>query len=262
MVTGLRPLFVTITWGAGGSTSSKSLELAEIVQRQLDIPTCLHLTCTNMKRKVLDEALEACKELGVKNILALRGDSFKEEYQEEDSTETQEQEFQWAIDLVKYIRKKHGNYFCIGVAGYPEGHTDESHPEAGKQSVEHDLPYLVDKVEAGADFIMTQLTYDLDAYARYESRLRNHEHKGKKVFEGIPIIPGLMPVQSYQIMKRITKLSHAKIPAPISDRIERVRTDDEAVKKVGIDVLTELVDGIKKLPQPQGLARGLHFYTL
>ena len=262
MAAGLRPLYVSVTWGAGGSTSSKSLELAEVCQRQLGLPTLLHLTCTNTRRKTVDEALEVCKELGVRNILALRGDPPREEYKEEDLAAPPQQEFEWAIDLVRYIRKTHGDYFCVGVAGYPEGHCDENHPEAGKQSVEHDLPYLADKVEAGADFIMTQLTYDINAYTDYERRLREYEHNGKKVFEKVPVIPGLMPVQSYQIVKRITKLSHAKIPAAISDRIEKVKTDDEAIKKVGVDIISELVEGIKNLPRSNGLARGLHFYTV
>jgi methylenetetrahydrofolate reductase (NADPH) len=257
MTAGLRPLFVTVTWGAGGSTASKSLELAEVCQRQLGIPTVLHLTCTNMRKQTVDEALQVCKELGVRNILALRGDPPREEYRDESSEEDTSTDFVWAIDLVRYIRKTHGDYFCIGVAGYPEGHADESHPEPGKQSVERDLPYLVKKVKAGANFIMTQLTYDIDAYGKYEERVRAEEG-----LQQIPIIPGLMPMQSYSIVTRITKLSHAKLPPAIAMRIEQVKGDDEKVKIIGVDVLTELVEAIQKLPQPKGLARGIHFYTL
>ncbi|OCT52671.1 Methylenetetrahydrofolate reductase 1 [Cladophialophora carrionii] len=274
MATALRPLFVTVTWGAGGSTATKSLELAELCQRQLGLTTVLHLTCTNMKKDMVDEALEAAKEIGIRNILALRGDPPREEYKDATSVGETEggsggagtgsnEEFTWAIDLVRYIRRKHGDYFAVGVAGYPEGHADESHPEQGKQSVEHDLPYLVGKVSAGADFIMTQLTYDMDAYRKYEDRLRNYaDPAGRRVFAKIPIIPGLMPIQSYQIIKRITKLSHAKLPEDISKRIEAVKSDDEAVKKVGVDVLSELVEQMKTLPQPDGVPRGFHFYTL
>lgn len=216
---------------------------------------------------MVDEALDACKELGIRNILALRGDPPREEYREESpprrSRERTQDEFVWAVDLVKYIKRKHGEYFSVGVAGYPEGHADESHPEAGKQSVEHDLPYLVEKVLAGADFIMTQLTYDIDAYASYEKRLRNFKtDDSQRPFERIPIIPGLMPIQSYQIVKRITKLSHAKIPKDIADRIEAVKDDDNAVKKAGVNIMSEIVDQIKALPQPEALPRGLHFYTL
>lgn len=253
----LRPLFVTVTWGAGGSTALKSLELAEICQRQLGLTTCMHLTCTNLSRALVDQALNDAKALGVRNILALRGDPPRSEEYHMDDQEDSNREFTWAIDLVRYIRKVHGDYFCIGVAGYPEGHADESHPE--HQSVEQDLPYLLEKVKAGADFIMTQLTYDIDAYAKFETTLRSHP---SGIFASIPIIPGLMPIQSYQILKRITNLSHARLPPEISSRIEGVKSDDEAVKRVGVDVLSELVEGIKALPQPKSLPRGFHFYTL
>lgn len=253
----LRPLFVSVTWGAGGSTATKSLELAEICQRQLGMTTCLHLTCTNMSRRLVDEALEEAKALGIRNILALRGDPPRPEEYYEEGEEDSNKDFSYAVDLVKYIRHRHSQHFCIGVAGYPEGHADESRP--AYQSIEHDLPYLVAKVSAGADFIMTQLTYDLDAYAKYESTLRSHP---SGLFDTIPIIPGLMPIQSYSIIKRITKLAHARIRPEIMSRIEAVKSDDEAVKRVGVDVLAEIVEGIKALPQPPNLPRGLHFYTL
>jgi methylenetetrahydrofolate reductase (NADPH) len=266
MATALRPLFVTVTWGAGGSTATKSLELAEVCQRQLGLTTLLHLTCTNMRRAAVDEALESAKEIGIRNILALRGDPPREEYKETDDTgggTDSNEDFVWAVDLVRYIRGRYGDYFAIGVAGYPEGHADESNPEADKQSVEHDLPYLAEKVGAGADFIMTQLSYDINAYQAYEKRLRGYvDADGEKRFETIPIIPGLMPIQSYNIIKRITKLSHAQIPQDILQRIEAVKSDDEAVKRVGVDILGELVEQMKGLPQPERVPRGLHFYTL
>jgi methylenetetrahydrofolate reductase (NADPH) len=260
MATALRPLFVNVTWGAGGSTSAKSLELAELCQRGLGLTTCLHLTCTNMSRRLVDEALEQAKAIGVRNILALRGDPPRsEEYRDPNNPLAEEddsnKDFTWAVDLVKYIRKKYGNYFCVGVAGYPEGHSDQSHPD--DQSVEHDLPYLVEKTKAGADFIMTQLFYDVKAYEQYEKRLREHE---SGVFKTTPIIPGLMPVQSYQILRRTTKLSHAKLPEEVLKRLEAVKGDDEAVKRVGVDVLTEMIERMKGWESPG--PRGFHFYTL
>lgn len=260
MAHSLRPLFVNVTWGAGGSTSAKSLALAEVTQRELGLTTCLHLTCTNMSRKLIDEALEQAKTLGIKNILALRGDPPRsDEYRDDSLPDAEEddsnKDFTWAVDLVRYIRKQYGDYFCIGVAGYPEGHSDQSHPE--HQSVEHDLPYLVEKTRAGADFIMTQLFYDVEAYLRYEQRLRDHE---SGVFKTIPIIPGLMPVQSYQILRRTTKLSHAALPPQLLKRFEAVKGDDGAVKRVGVDVLNEIV-GRMKATKGQG-PRGFHFYTL
>jgi methylenetetrahydrofolate reductase (NADPH) len=255
----LRPLFVTVTWGAGGSTADRSIELAELCQRELGLTTCLHLTCTNMKRDMVDKALEDAKALGVRNILALRGDPPRSDYKDgngnDDGGEEGEGEFEWAVDLVRYIRKGYGDYFCIGVAAYPEGHADESHPEG--QSLEHDLPYLVEKVRAGADFIMTQLFFDIDAYDRFERRLRDHE---SGLFKTLPIIPGMMPIQSYQMIKRTTKLSHAKMPSKIMERLDVVKGDDEMVKKVGVDIVSEIVTHIKNSPSLQ--PRGFHFYTL
>lgn len=258
MSRGLRPLFVTVTWGAGGSTATKSLELAEICQRQLGLTTCLHLTCTNMNRSLIDEALGEAKALGIRNILALRGDPPRsEEYRDENSPVDGDsnEEFTWAIDLVRYIRRVHGDYFCVGVAAYPEGHADESYPE--NQDPAHDIPYLVEKTQAGADFIMTQLFYDVHAYTAFEHTLRSHP---SGVFKEIPIIPGLMPVQSYQILKRTTKLSHAKLPPDIVERLDRVKGDDEAVKRVGVDIVSEIVHGIKSVESTR--PRGFHFYTL
>jgi methylenetetrahydrofolate reductase (NADPH) len=254
----LRPLFVTVTWGAGGSTATKSLELAEICQRQLGLTTCLHLTCTNMSRALVDEALEQAKVLGIRNILALRGDAPRsDEYREEGQSpeEDSNNDFTWAIDLVRYIRKQYGDYFCIGVAAYPEGHSDESHPE--HQDPMYDLPYLVEKTKAGADFIMTQLFFDVGAFDKFEELLRGHE---SGVFKTIPIIPGLMPIQSYNILRRTTKLSHATLPEDILARLDKVKGDDELVKQVGVEIVGEMVEHIKKRPSPG--RRGFHFYSL
>ncbi|KAL6891019.1 methylenetetrahydrofolate reductase [Trichoderma longibrachiatum] len=253
----LRPLFVNVTWGAGGSTAQKSLELAELCQRELGLTTCLHLTCTNMSQALIDQALDDARALGIRNILALRGDPPRAEYRDADEPTEASEEFTWAIDLVKYIRKKYGSYFCIGVAAYPEGHGDGSHPEG--QSFEHDLPYLVDKVQAGADFIMTQLFFDIDAYEKFETTLRNHP---SGAFKTIPILPGLMPIQSYAMIKRTTKLSHAKMPDAIMDRLNAVKGDDERVKMVGVDILSELVEQIREIKSRTPGPKGFHFYTL
>jgi methylenetetrahydrofolate reductase (NADPH) len=254
----LRPLFVTVTWGAGGSTAAKSLELAEMCQRQLGLTTCLHLTCTNMDRALIDDALEQAKVLGIRNILALRGDAPRsEEYRDEAHPPEQDsnKDFTWAVDLVRYIRSQYGDYFCIGVAAYPEGHSDESHPE--HQDPQYDMPSLVEKMKAGADFIMTQLFFDVQAYDQFETMLREHE---SGVFKTTPIIPGLMPIQSYSILRRTTKLSHANLPADILARLEAVKNDDELVKQVGVKIVSEIVEHIKA--RPDVVRRGFHFYTL
>ena len=252
----LRPFFVNVTWGAGGSTATKSLELAELCQRQLGLTTCLHLTCTNMNKSLIDSALEKAKDIGVRNILALRGDPPRnEEYFDKGELEEESGQFVWAVDLVRYIRRKYGDYFCIGVAAYPEGHAHSSHPE--HQSTEFDLPYLIEKTKAGADFIMTQLFFDVKAYERFEDMLRSDE---SGAFKDIPIIPGLMPIQSYQVLRRTTKLSHASLPEEILARLDRVKGDDEAVKAVGVEILSEIVGQLQQ--RKSSGPRGFHFYTL
>jgi methylenetetrahydrofolate reductase (NADPH) len=211
-----------------------------------------------MNRALIDEALEQAKVLGIRNILALRGDAPRsEEYREEGQLPEQDsnKDFTWAVDLVRYIRKQYGDYFCIGVAAYPEGHSDESHPE--HQDPAYDLPTLVEKTKAGADFLMTQLFFDVEAYDKFETMLREHE---SGAFKTIPIIPGLMPIQSYKILLRTTKLSHANLPANMLARLDAVKSDDELVKQVGVKILDEMVEHIKARPGPS--KRGFHFYTL
>jgi methylenetetrahydrofolate reductase (NADPH) len=265
MARALKPLFVNVTWGAGGSTASKSLALAEVCQRQLGLTTCLHLTCTNMSRKLVDSALSEARALGIRNILALRGDPPRsEEYREnqtnghaEEDEDDSNKDFNYAVDLVRYIRKEHGDYFCIGVAAYPEGFAEESHPAV--QDPAQDLPYLIEKTKAGADFLMTQLFFDVDAYVSFEKMLRNDP---SGVFKTIPIIPGLMPIQSYQILRRVTKLSHAKLPDSVSSRLDAVKGDDSAIKAVGVEILSEIISTIKSTTESAKGPRGFHFYTL
>ncbi|KAI4253502.1 MAG: hypothetical protein LQ352_003642, partial [Teloschistes flavicans] len=216
-----------------------------------------------MKRRVVDEALEEAKIMGIRNILALRGDPPREEEyrldtesgQEEAEIEENNQEFVWAIDLVRYIRRKYADFFCIGVATYPEGHSDESHPQ--KQRFEDDLPYLVEKVEAGADFLVTQFFFDVHAYTRFEKALREHE---SGVFRRIPIMPGLLPIQNYQILRRTTKLAHCRIPPGLVETLDPIKTDDEKVKEKGIDALCNIINEIQACESAQ--PRGYHFYTL
>lgn len=263
MSTTLRPLFVNVTWGAGGCTSSSSLELAEICQRQLGLTTCLHLTCTNMKRRLIDEALEEAKTMGIRNVLALRGDPPREEEyrldtengHEEEEVEENNENFVWAIDLVRYIRRIYGDFFCVGVAAYPEGHADESHPV--DQNFEQDIPFLIQKVEAGADFLVTQFFFDVHAYTRFERALRENE---SGAFRSIPIIPGLLPIQNYQILKRTTKLAHCRIPPRLLEALDPIKADDEHVKRKGVDALCDIIREIKAVKSDG--PRGFHFYTL
>lgn len=215
-----------------------------------------------MSQKLINEALDSARSIGIKNILALRGDPPRnEEYLDmswgktNDSVENK-RDFVWAVDLVKYIRERHGDYFCIGVAGYPEGHAEGTFPEV--QDPLHDLPYLIEKTKAGADFIISQLFFDVGKYIDYEKSLRNDS---SGVFQDIVIIPGLMPIQSYHILRRTTKLSHASLPPDILSRLDDVKGDDSKVKDVGVDILTEMIGKLKEA-MPNCQARGFHFYTL
>lgn len=247
----LEPLFVTVTWGTGGSTSDKSLELAIACETHHDLTTCLHLTCTNMDKKILDNALKRAKEAGIRNILALRGDPPRgAEY-----WTPNEGEFVYAIDLVKYIRQEYQDWFCIGVAAYPEGHADATHPE--KLDPRDDIPFLASKIRAGADFILTQLFYDTSAFVRFQHMLLDHD---SELFRNIPLIPAIMPVQSYQTLMRMTSLSHASLPQDMHDRVEAVKGDDEAVKKIGVEIAIAMIHEIKS--QTNNRVRGSHFCTL
>ncbi|RLV91490.1 Methylenetetrahydrofolate reductase 1 [Spathaspora sp. JA1] len=244
----LNPLFITVTWGAGGSTSEKSLDLAATCQNDLGLTTVLHLTCTNTNKEIIDDALARAKRNGIRNILALRGDPPRtQEYW------TPNCEFNGAVDLVQYIRQQYGDYFCIGVAGYPEGHVDGS--DTAGQNPKKDMPYLVDKVKAGADFIITQLFFDVDQFIEYEQLLQGYEE-----LKNIPLIPGLMPITTYRVFTRASKLSHASIPDEILKELEKVSNDDDAVKTLGVKILSEIIQNIDA--KIGSRIKGYHFYCL
>lgn len=246
----LGPLFVTVTWGAGGTTAEKTTDLAVTCQQDLGITTCMHLTCTNTSKDIIDEALAKAKSSGIRNILALRGDP---------SRDTSEShgigEFKYAVDLVRYIREQYGDYFCIGVAGYPEGHADGSFEEL-KQDPKKDIPFLVEKIKAGADFIVTQLFFDVNKFIDYEKMIR-----GQPELEKIAVIPGLLPINGYNIFQRASKLSHASIPQNLLESFpDEIQNDDDKVKDIGVDVLVKMIDEI--YDKTDNRIKGVHFYTL
>lgn len=245
------PLFVTVTWGAGGTTAEKSEDLAVTTQRELNMTTCLHLTCTNTSKEVIDRALANAKQNGITNILALRGDP-----QRNTSASHGVGDFEYAVDLVKYIREQYGDLFCIGVAGYPEGHADGAFDHS--QNPKKDMPFLVEKINAGADFIITQMFFDADKFLSFEKLLRAQPDLKNK---DIVVIPGLMPINSYGVFQRATKLSHATIPDKILARFpEEIQSDDDKVKQIGVEILTDLIQEI--YDRTGGRIRGFHFYTL
>ncbi|KAF9906665.1 hypothetical protein EC991_000390 [Linnemannia zychae] len=221
----LSPAFITCTWGAGGSTFEKTMELSSVAQTIHGLDTCMHLTCTNMDRGKVDDALAEAKKAGIQNILALRGDPPRgqEYWTQIDDT------FVHAIDLVRYIRQEYGDYFCIGVAGYPEGHMDST-----DVSSDQEIGYLKEKVDAGADFVLTQLFYDVDGFLAWEKQCR-------ALGITCPIIPGIMPIQSYSGFRRITNLAKIRVPVTVATALEPIQSDDQKVKDYGVELAAKMI---------------------
>lgn len=220
------PTWIDVTWGAGGSTASMTLEICCTAQQFIGLETMMHLTCTNMPRKEIDDALAKAKAGGLHNILALRGDPPRgEEWKQ------MEGGFGYAVDLVRHIKAEYGDHFCIAVAGYPEMHADA-------ESKQKDLEHLKAKVDAGAEVIITQLFYDTSLFLQFVKDCRAIGIKA-------PILPGIMPLQTYAGFKRMTTLCKTFVPQHIHDALEPIQNDDAAVKEL-------LAAGTP----------GLHFYTL
>ncbi|KAI6005828.1 methylenetetrahydrofolate reductase-domain-containing protein [Pisolithus albus] len=239
----LDPIAISVTWGAGGSTKDGSLDLAGITQADHGLDTILHLTCTNMVPGLVDDVLRTAKARGIQNILALRGDPPRgqEHWTPIDSR------FSRGVDLVKYIRSspEFSPHFCIGVAAYPEGHPDNQTDDDGN------LGILKEKVEAGADFIVTQLFYDADRFLLWLERVRRQGIS-------VPIIPGVMPIQTHSSFLRVVSLCGIQVPPSIMADLEHIRHDDQLVKEYGIRLA---VDIIRKITGDGGV-RGVHFCTL
>merc|ERR1719453_2563693 len=238
-------MWIDVTWGAGGSTADKTLEICINALKYHGLNVMMHLTCTNMPKESLKDALNTCKENGIRNILALRGDppGHLEKGAESEGFKQCEGGFAYATDLVKYIRAEFGDYFCIAVAGYPEGHLEAT-------SFDDDMKYLKEKVDAGADLIVTQLFYDNDSFLEYVD-------KCKKMGINIPILPGIMPIQSYAGFTKMTTLCKTKVPSHITEALEPVKDDDEKVKDTGVDLAIRQCRELIAAGTP-----GLHFYTL
>ncbi|KAJ1914580.1 methylenetetrahydrofolate reductase 1 [Tieghemiomyces parasiticus] len=262
-MTELRPAFVDVTWGAGGSASDRTLELCRLIQAIPGVEVCMHLTCTNTTRESIDEALKEAKSMRIQNILALRGDPPR---QTPPHSAADQPSFEYAVDLVRYIRAQYGDYFSVGVAGYPEGHPDASLTLARASpitqsfgsSLDNDpasrlreIRYLKAKVDAGADFIITQMFFDADRFVTWYKLCRE---------QGItvPILPNILPPQQYQSFRRIAQLCQVKIPAKVLEDLEPIQLDDSAVKAYGERLVLDIM---RTLQIRLGL-RFFHFTTL
>nr|XP_020037237.1 methylenetetrahydrofolate reductase isoform X2 [Castor canadensis] len=229
------PLFIDVTWHPAGDPGSdketSSMMIASTAVNYCGLETILHMTCCRQRREEITSHLQKAKQLGLKNILALRGDPTGDEW------EAEEGGFNYAADLVKHIRSEFGDYFDICVAGYPKGH-----PEAG--SFEDDLKYLKEKVSAGADFIITQLFFEADTFFHF---VKSCTEMGITC----PILPGIFPIQ-------LVKLSKLEVPQQIKDVIEPIKDNDAAIRNYGIELAVSLCQELLA----SGQVPGLHFYTL
>lgn len=219
---GLGPAFIDITWGAGGRLSDLTCEMVNVAQSVYGLETCMHLTCTDMEKSKVDSALREAYKAGCTNILALRGDPPREK----EKWVAIQGGFQYAKDLVRYIREKYGNHFDIGVAGYPEGCDDQDDPEIL-------MDHLKEKVDAGGTFIVTQMFYDVDIFLDWVQRCRA---RGITV----PIIPGIMPITTYAAFLRRANWSKCRIPPTWIKVLEPVKNDDAAVREVGKGLVAEM----------------------
>jgi methylenetetrahydrofolate reductase (NADPH) len=235
----LKPLFASVTYGAGGSTHANTLELVRRLKHEFELEPMAHLTCVGASAPYIKKFLADLTAADIDNVLALRGDPPKGET----TFKASNKHFRYASDLVAFIRK-HFPEMGVGVAGYPE-----KHPEA--ESMEADCERLKHKVDLGGDVIVTQLFFDNKHYFNYVARLRS-----MGVTE--PIIPGVLPILSLSVIKRIVSLCGASIPENFLHALEEAdKRGPEAVQRLGVDHARHQVSELLEKGAP-----GVHLYTL
>jgi methylenetetrahydrofolate reductase (NADPH) len=235
----LEPDYVSVTYGAGGSTREKTLDIVSRIKRDTGIESMAHLTCVGSTREELRSVLDRIVEAGVENVLALRGDPPKGQT----TFVATEGGFRYASELTSFIADHYGDKLCIGGAGYPEKHI-----ECGNPAV--DLANLKQKVDSGASFLVTQLFFDNRRYFEFIDNARSHGIT-------VPIIPGIMPITNAAQVERFTLLCGASLPFRLAAELDRRRDNPQAVMQLGIAHAT--AQCIELL---QGGAPGIHFYTL
>jgi methylenetetrahydrofolate reductase (NADPH) len=231
--------YCSVTYGAGGSTRDKTLDLVEAIQKQHDLTALMHLTCVNATQEEIAAVVEEARHRGILNLLALRGDppggtgGF---------TKTPGG-FEYSRELVEFLHQQ--GRWTIGTAGFPEGHIAQTE---GKQV---DWDFLAEKIRSGADFVVTQLFFDNEAFYEFRDYLTEKHHVD------VPIIAGLLPVVSRNQTRRFVDLCGAKLPKSFSDRLDALGDDDEATTQFGIDYCVEQCQDLLRNGVP-----GIHFYTL
>lgn len=234
----LQPDFCSVTYGAGGSTRVKTLMIVDRIQREHGLTAVAHLTCVGSSREELADIADQAHALGIRNILALRGDPPAGQT----GFMRHEQGFEFAWELVGFLRAR--NEFCLGVAGFPEGHID------CREGRHVDWQRLKAKIDQGADFVLSQLFFD---------NRRFHEFRDSLTALGVnvPIVPGIIPIQSATQIKKFTALCGAELPAALRQDLDRVGDNPEATIQFGIDYATRQCEELLRAGVP-----GLHFYTL
>lgn len=234
----LNPTFVSVTYGAGGSTREGTLRVVQRIATETSLLPMAHLTCVAATTEDVIAVIDDLADAGIANIMALRGDMPGGTGEPWVPTEGG---LTYAADLVRLIRER--GDFCVGVASFPEGH-----PESADR--DSDARYLAAKLDAGADFAVTQLFFRPEDYFSHVDRVRSYGNTA-------PIIPGVMPVTNVGQITRFTELSGAAFPDDIAARLRAVEDDPDKVRAVGVEVATELCMDLL-----DGGAPGIHFYTL
>ena len=235
----LNPAYIDVTWGAGGSTAERTLDMSKTIQKYFGLDVMMHLTCTNMTTQLIHNVLLEAKENNISNILALRGDP----PEGSEDWEQSNQPFNYGVDLVNYIRNNFNDLFFLAVGGYPETHQEQADPDL-------DIDHLKNKVDAGVDIIVTQLFYDIEKFLFFRDKCLS---KGID----IPIIPGIMPIHNYARFRKFTQFCNVSIPKNILKKLEPIKNDDASVIQYGIEYGAEMCEKLIKEDVP-----GLHFYTL
>ncbi|HVC47324.1 MAG TPA: methylenetetrahydrofolate reductase [NAD(P)H] [Terracidiphilus sp.] len=234
----VRPDFFSVTQGAGGSDKNGTYDTLLTVVKQTGVETAPHLTCVGSTRARIAEQLEQYRDAGVKRIVALRGD-----LPATAMSAAAPGEFQYANELVSFIRERHGAAFKIEVAAYPE-----MHPQASSSTA--DFENFRRKVEAGADGALTQLFYNADAYFHFVERCA-------KARIAVPVVPGIMPITGFANTMRFCTGCGADLPRWVRLRLEELQEDKAAVLEFGLEVVTRLGETLLRHGVP-----GLHFYTI
>lgn len=235
----LNPDFISCTYGAGGGNRDKTLEIVEYIQKECKIPALHHLTCVLHTKDELKEIIQEIANKGIQNILALRGDP----PQDQPNWTPGPNNFAYSYKLCDFIKENFPNDFCLGVAGFPEGHIDTPTKEL-------DIQYLKTKIDHGADFVMTQLFFDNTLYFDYVSRL-------KEIGVNSPVIPGILPITNYQSLINFCERCGATIPDQVHTIFQPIADDPKKVYEAGVQFC---IDQCKELLDNG--APGIHFYAL